>query len=546
MVKKNFSGILILMAISVFGIIIVQLLWMQKAISIKEEQFNQRVSEALDRAAHRIERNQNAYFISSMFSGFPQMQNPGQTNSSGYLSSSDSLVLEFKNFLNDNQGNVQVIDPTRNGKVEKHNENGLQTITYGFDTVIVTGNSTQRIKTYSSVTSSDKNGMPNTIQMHNEPEISSNEMKDQLATVMDQMLMEFNVRNLPADQRLGYSVIAPTLAFEMKSIGIPLSFEYAITDFKDKLYDKLSSKGFEPKKMKSAYKTQLFPNEIMSRSDQLMVYFPEKRNFIFHSLTLLFSGSLLFTLIILITFYYTLRTILNQKRVSEIKTDFINNMTHEFKTPIATISLAADSISNPVIISNPEKITRLTTIIKEENRRMNRQVESVLQMALIDKKDFNIHKVETHVHPLIETAVKNISIQVEQKTGQIITDLSAENDLVKVDETHFVNVIYNLLDNANKYSIDTPPEIKISTFQTEGFLVIAVSDKGIGMDKETQERAFEKFFRYSTGNVHTVKGFGLGLSYAKAIVIAFKGDISVKSQKGSGSSFEIKLPLLKR
>jgi len=173
---------------------------------------------------------------------------------------------------------------------------------------------------------------------------------------------------------------------------------------------------------------------------------------------------------------------------------------------------------------------------------MNRQVESVLKMALIDKKDFNLSISEIYVHPLIEQAVNNISLQVEQKGGFIHKKLEAATDLLKVDETHFANIIYNLLDNANKYTLDKIPEIEIATYTQQGDFYIAVTDNGIGMDADTQDKVFEKFYRYSTGNVHTVKGFGLGLSYVKAIVHAFKGSISIKSKKGSGSTFTIKLP----
>lgn len=255
-------------------------------------------------------------------------------------------------------------------------------------------------------------------------------------------------------------------------------------------------------------------------------------------------GSIIFTAIILITFWVTIRTMVNQKRTSEVKTDFVNNMTHEFKTPLATIQLAADSIASPHVISDPEKIQRFIGIIKEENRRMNRQVETVLQMSMLDKKDFNLNLQPTHIQPIIEKAVSNISLQVEHKNGSIRFVNNASNDFANVDQAHFINVIYNLLDNANKYSIDTPPDITVTTRNIGADLLISVSDKGVGMDKETQEKVFEKFYRHPMGNVHTVKGFGLGLSYVKAIVLSCKGEIKVSSQKGEGSTFEIWLPTI--
>lgn len=541
MKKQKFSGIIALMSLSLLGIILIQVFWMKQAISVKEEQLDQQINEALHRAAFRIERNQNAYFLSSMFSSMQTGMNyPLQQSTNS--TTDDSIISAFGDYWNPTpaQGKITINCNDKQVQVKHEIKDGMEQTIYGFDTVIVQGNSTQRIKTWSSITSPAQTKKTN--QYSNTELVKAGNMKQQLNNIMDQMLLEFSIRDIPLNERLGQSVIEPTLAFELHNLNIPLKYEYAITDQNGTPYPNMATQGFKRNKLKQAYKTQLFPNDIMARADQLMVVFPEKRSFIYGSLIWLFAGSVIFTLIIILTFLYTLRTILNQKKLSEMKTDFINNMTHEFKTPIATISLATDAISNPEIIHNPDKISRFTQIIKEENRRMNRQVESVLQMSLLDKKDFNLMIKETYVHPLIEQAVKNISLQVEQKGGVIHKQLEAPIDLVKVDETHFINIIYNLLDNANKYALDAAPEITISTHSVQGIFYISVSDNGIGMDKETQDRVFEKFYRYSTGNVHTVKGFGLGLSYVKAIVLAFKGDITIKSELGKGSTFTIKLP----
>lgn len=530
--KQKFSGIIILMSISLLGIILVQVFWMHKSISVKEDQFDQQISEVLSRAAYRIERNQNAFMLSSMFSGFPKATGAINNNSKPNITGGDSIVISFGDYWNK--------DPKQNSnlKMQREVKDGMEKTTYGFDTVIVSGNSTSRIQSYSSFIKPQKQPINVTEKPANNPA----EIKQQLNSVMDQMILEFSMRDIPVYERIGHSVIEPTLKYELGNLNIPLSFEYAVTDVDGNPLPKLSTNGFKTNKKRNTYQTTLFPNDLMGTTNQLAIYFPEKRNFIFGSLIWLFVASVIFTIIILITFYYTLQTIVNQKRVSEIKTDFINNMTHEFKTPIATISLASDAISNAETIKSPDKISRFIQIIKEENKRMNRQVESVLKMALIDKKDFNLSINDIYVHPLIEQAVNNINLQVEQKGGSIKMKLEAGSDLLKIDETHFINIIYNLLDNANKYTIDNTPEIEISTYNNGGFFFIAVSDNGIGMDKETQDRVFEKFYRYSTGNVHTIKGFGLGLSYVKAIVHAFKGNISIQSEKGKGSTFTIKLP----
>lgn len=538
MKKLKFSGIITLMGISLIGIIAVQLFWIYEAISVKEEQFDQQVNQALSRVAHRIERNQNAAFMSSYFSGKPQMSLKHQIIPNSNGTNRDSVIIEFNEFW---QGKTE--DALKNGseKIQKTttlSDDEMETITYGFDTVIADGQISQRIQTYSSITKpNSKKGQP----MNSDTK--ENPMETEFNEVMEQMILEFSIKDISVEDRLNTSVVAPTIEYEFNNAQIPLKFEYAIANYRGKLYNKLKTQGFRLEHSNKAYKTVLFPNDILRQSDQLMVFFPEKRNYLISSVIYPFTGSLIFTFIILFTFYYTLRVILNQKKVSEIKTDFINNMTHEFKTPIATISLAADSISNPAIIEQPKKVLHFIEIIKDENRRMNRQVESVLKMALLDKKDFNLNMVVTNVHPLIEQAIKNIRLQIELKSGQITMELKAETDTIKTDVTHFVNVVYNLLDNANKYSIDSPPLIHVETYNSAGYLFISVTDQGIGMDKESLEKIFEKFYRVPTGNIHNVKGFGLGLSYVKAMVMQFKGDILVQSQKGKGSTFTLKIPV---
>jgi two-component system phosphate regulon sensor histidine kinase PhoR len=531
------------MTVSLLGIIFVQLFWMNKAFTIKESQFDQQVNEALLRASYRIERNQNANFMTRFLSGMPQGRMIQKMNPSGINPANDSVFAEFKDFLKGKKEPIRSDHGSHHVKMQKTDENGIETIRYSFDTLIADGNSTQFIQSYSQFsspksTNSAKKNTETATQNNNQP----NNMEEQLNEVMEQMILEFSIRDIPIEERLSYSKIAPTLDFELKNLNIPLKFEYAITDFHGNYYDKLITKGFNKEKSDKAYKTTLFPSDILLQSDKLVLYFPEKRNYLLTNLIWPFTGSIIFTIIILFTFYYTLKTIFNQKKISEIKTDFINNMTHEFKTPIATISLAADSITNPTILNYPEKVSRFIGIIKDENRRMNRQVESVLKMALVDKKDFNLNVKDTPVHPLIEQAVKNISLQVEQKGGNIEWIAGAENDLLWVDETHFANLVYNLLDNANKYSLNAPPDIKVSTYNSNGNFYLAIADKGIGMDKDALDKIFEKFYRVPTGNVHTVKGFGLGLSYVKAIAMQFKGDVSVVSEKGIGSTFTLKFP----
>jgi two-component system, OmpR family, phosphate regulon sensor histidine kinase PhoR len=224
-----------------------------------------------------------------------------------------------------------------------------------------------------------------------------------------------------------------------------------------------------------------------------------------------------------------------------MKNDFINNMTHEFKTPIATISLAADSIGSPMIMNHPDKIKRFVDIIRQENRRMNSQVERVLQMALIDKNDFQLNLGELNLHEIIGQAVDNFSLQVEKREGALHTDLQATRPIIEGDATHIASIIHNLLDNANKYSPEQP-DITIRTRNVPMGVEISIEDKGIGISKEARKYIFDKFYRVHTGNIHDVKGFGLGLSYVKAIMTAHKGLVDVKSEPGNGSTFILTFP----
>ena len=256
--------------------------------------------------------------------------------------------------------------------------------------------------------------------------------------------------------------------------------------------------------------------------------------------------SILFTIIIITAFYLTVRTMLRQKKLGEIKNDFINNMTHEFKTPIATISLAVDAMKNEKVLQDRSKMTYFSSIIKEENQRMNRQVETILKASQLEKQEVDLNMQPLHVHEVIKDVVDNFALQLEEKGGKAELLLNATNDLILADEVHFSNMVNNLIDNAVKYSKEnTPLLLKITTQSNDKSMTIRVEDNGIGMNKETVKRVFERFYRAHTGNLHNVKGFGLGLSYVKTVVQAQGGVIKVDSVLGRGSIFTIELPLKK-
>ena len=284
--------------------------------------------------------------------------------------------------------------------------------------------------------------------------------------------------------------------------------------------------------------------ENMGNEEFLSIIVPHQKGLIWREMIWFILGAIVFTIIITTAFFITVRTLLKQKKLSEIKSDFINNMTHEFKTPLATISLAVDALKNDKVSGNKEKTDYFTGIIKEENKRMNKQVETILQAALLDKKEVQLNMKRLLAHDIIINVLNNIGLQVEEKGGKIDVELEAENDLIMADEVHFTNVINNLLDNAVKYSKDNL-HIKLSTKNAGNHLKIKIEDNGIGMNKETLHRIFEKFYRAHTGNVHNVKGFGLGLSYVKTMIDAHHGTIKAESVLGKGSSFTISLPLPK-
>ena len=284
--------------------------------------------------------------------------------------------------------------------------------------------------------------------------------------------------------------------------------------------------------------------ENLNVQEFLVVIVPNQGTIIFKEIFWFIFGTILFTVIIITAFFITIRALINQKKLSEIKSDFINNMTHEFKTPIATISLAVDALKNEKVISNPEKSFYFTNIIKEENKRMNMQVETILQAAMLDKKELDLNMKKTVAHELINKAINNINLPIAEKNGQLEIHLNAKNDLIMADEVHFTNLINNLLDNAVKYSKTEGLLVKITTENKSNALKIIIEDNGIGMNKETLNRIFEKFYRAHTGNIHNVKGFGLGLSYVKTMVEAHQGTIKADSILGKGSTFTVSIPLV--
>jgi len=282
--------------------------------------------------------------------------------------------------------------------------------------------------------------------------------------------------------------------------------------------------------------------EGLSVAQHIIIIIPNFDNQVWGSLFWIILGSALFSIIIIAAFFITVKTLLTQKKLSEIKSDFINNMTHEFKTPLATISLAIDSIKNVKVQNDPIKLLYFSNIIKEENIRMNKHVETILQAALLEKREMQFNNKKIRVNHTVASVIDNFKLQLDEKEAFYNIELNAVTDIIYADELHFKNVISNLIDNAIKYSKERLT-IHIKTYNTNSSIFISIEDNGIGMSRETVKNVFEKFYRAHTGNVHNVKGFGLGMSYVKTIIDAINGKIKVESVLGKGSIFIVEVPL---
>lgn len=348
-------------------------------------------------------------------------------------------------------------------------------------------------------------------------------------------LLGFTTQYIPQEE------ITRKIDLALKRYNIKEPFEYSITNIFQEMM--VQSKGFAKVNPANIRDIQLtLANPEAQYYEVLHLGIKEEENFIIRKIGWYIAGSILFTIIIISAFYLTVRTMFNQKKLSEIKSDFINNMTHELKTPLATISLAIDALTNEKVIHDTEKIRYYSRMIKDENKRMNKQVEKILQSARIEKQDIKLNIQELNAHEIIHKVADNVNLQILDKNGQLIVHTEAANFIIEADDVHFSNVIFNLLDNAIKYSKENLV-IEIHTRNEHNMFVLQVKDNGIGMNKETQSRVFEKFYRAHTGNLHNVKGFGLGLSYVKAIVEAHGGKVKVESVLGKGSTFSVYFPM---
>ena len=530
--------VFILMTVSLAGIIFIQYMWFKNAYEVKESQFDQAVNGALSDVIYRLSRDEDVQFVSS--------QIWVNDDDSSDVNETETVVWEDKEneyshsyvFVDDGKKHVKKISVSAGNNGNVFSVDALSDKNFRIKTYLKLDSIRDELDENQLVILTEFTDSMDVIVQKKMHEIALK--KHSLNKVIDDMSVEIESYGEPLNLSFTPEQIEGRVSEALSIKGIELPFEFGVyLPDKDSITE-LRSTNFSANDNNS-YKVNMFPDKIFKRPEFLMVSFPGRKSHILQSMGLLLSGSFLFTLIIILTFFIAIRVIIRQKKLSEIKSDFINNMTHEFKTPIATISLAVDSINNQLVISNPERIRYFTNIIGEENQRMNSRVENVLQMSLIDKNDFNLVLEEINMHQLIDKAISNIDLQLKKRGGTISSDYKAKNPVFKGDSVHLTNIVMNLLDNAIKYSPE-PPNLKIATVDNDTQFSFTVEDKGIGMTKEEQQKIFDKFFRVSKGDIHNVKGFGLGLSYVKAIVLAMHGDISVKSQPGEGTAFKITFP----
>jgi len=520
--KKMFVLIVVLMSISLIGIIAVQLYWINNALESKKEQFKNDVQKTLGSVAERINEKEEAQ-IRLQVQDFIKTQSIADN-------------AQIKNYL------IQQIDTTNNRKITF----GTTVLEENFEIPLdflddekmiftrVTGK--KDFSETSFIKSPD-----NLLNAADEKRFSfTGRMKSFENNQFSEIMKQYKFYN-PINQRVSNRELNTTIKEELEKRNIKLDFKYGVYT-RDGLATPLKS-GYYTIKPKDSYKYQLFSDVNGNPEHILYITFPSQNEHILSGISNILLLSLFFIFIIIIAFSSSLYQLIKQKKISEIKTDFINNMTHEFKTPIATINLALDSIRNPKIINDNEKVLRYINMIRDENKRMHTQVENVLRISKLEKNQLDISKETIDIHDVIEDAMNHVSLLITNREGVIKTHFEAITAEISGNEFHLTNVFVNILENAIKYTVG-PPSIDVYTESTNKFFIVKIKDDGIGMNKSVQKNVFDKFYREQKGNVHDVKGHGLGLAYVKEIVEKHYGTVFVESEKGQGSIFTVKLPLI--
>ena len=509
------------MSLSLIGIIFVQAYWIKTAVDNREEQFSMNVNQILKKVSDELQQIEMREFVSVL------MKNDT-------IDPTISKISEL--FI------VQTDSRTNEKFIYSH---GILEEDYGISSTFFENIGVDSINLKKLISKRE------TTVVNESPDENGNLSSSSKSTLEIGQLNEFDralfetsykdiANRLPIHQRVTEKSIELLLQREFNDRNIPVDFEFGV--YSNGLATKIRSRNFRFSKG-DRYKTLLFPDNNGKSDYNIVISFPDKEKFLLSSIIEVILLSIVFTLIIIIAYASSLFQLIRQKRISEIKTDFINNMTHEFKTPIATINLALDAIKNPIAFNNKEKVMVYLKMIKDENKRMHAQVENVLRISQLDKNQLDISKEKVDVHDIIKDAISHVNLMIENRDGYIKKHFKAQKSEVLANYFHLNNVFVNILDNAIKYSNEAP-KIDLYTEVIGNNIIIKVKDQGMGMSKTSLKRIFDKFYREQTGNIHNVKGHGLGLAYVKKIIEDHQGEVFAESEKDNGSTFYIKLPLI--
>jgi signal transduction histidine kinase len=500
-------------SLAISGLILIQLYWIRGAIAITDQQFRYLANKALESVVLGLEEKE-------LIQNIVEDIDPASTDSVTAIVPSNSPLAKKLQRYQSNSALLEMYGLNNPGKPIAITSSGHKIYL-----------SSENISTFST----DEATEPSS-------QIANSEIKGRVTNkiVSLEKIMEKILRNTPdIRERINPEKLKDELRAALNNVGIYLDFEFSIRSGR---YGTIwKTPGYNDKPGTNKFIIQLFPNDPVPSQNQIVLYCLQEQHYKFEKIGNLGFITLLFTLILLILSTGTFIVIFRQKKISEIRNDFINNMTHELKTPISTISLASQMMADKTIAEKDKNIDGLAKVISDESMRLKFQVEKVLQMAIFERMKMKLSLVEMDVHGVIEKAVENFTLQIGNRDGMITTDFKATRTLVYIDEIHFLNSISNLIDNAIKYSKDEP-DIKVSTWNNKKGIVITIEDKGIGISKENLKRIFDKFFRVHSGNVHNVKGFGLGLSYVKKIIDEHNGSIKAESQVNKGTKFTLFLP----
>ena len=513
------------MALVMTSLILVQINSIYQALGIKEEQFDAAVKSALNQVVLRLEIEDSHLLAEYEKKMFPTRSNdvfPGNS-----FQHSNSRII--------NQQGLQLSLPYK-PRIAINSYSGELTIDY------------DKPKSEEQ----NKRGRPGDFPsafdiIHEQDGYVRQQWEDELnqkAKMLSLIEYALTFSQMPIEARIDAQKLERLVKTELKNSGVSLGFKYAVKTFqKGEERDIIGGKNYNPGPQKE-YPILLFPHDLdeTKKPNYLYLFFPKRDGYLLKQTGILVIPTMVLTAMLIGIFIFTILIILRQKKLSIIKNDFINNMTHELKTPISTISLASQMLRDNTVTNTPQTIEHISGIIYQESKRLTTQVEKVLQMAVFNEGTLKLKIKEVNLNTLINSVVLNFELRVKAKDGELTTDLKADPAIIKGDEVHITNVLFNLLDNAVKYSKEAP-KIIISTQLEDGFLVVGIKDHGIGIQKEYVGQIFERFYRVPTGNVHDVKGFGLGLSYVKKIIDAHRGKIKVESDLNKGTKFMIYFPI---